>query len=329
MTPQDRRGNRYLINFVDHKSNYARIFLGKTKDQAAKQFEHFLAFFEKRFDCKVHVLRTDGGAEYTNVDWFCRKNGVERQISEPGNQASNGKAERMHRTIMGMARSMLFASPLPLSFWGDAVVYAAYILNRSPSKSNSRRASPLEVLTGVAPNVKEIAVFGSPCMVYRDPGNARKDLKKRSEAGVIIGISEEIKGYIVFLKVTKKVIVTTHVKAVDSFTEEENQELNRRANQESEGEKPTRTPRPLLTTKRKKWSPSERMVTRKSKGYQRKGNETRDAPIQEANSIETDPRNFRQAMQSADRDCWMKAIQDELKSLEEKKTWVMVYLPMN
>ena len=27
MTPQDRLGNRYLINFVDHKSNYCRTFL--------------------------------------------------------------------------------------------------------------------------------------------------------------------------------------------------------------------------------------------------------------------------------------------------------------
>ncbi|GAB9477897.1 unnamed protein product, partial [Globisporangium polare] len=92
MTPTDRLGNRYLVNFVDHKSNYCRVFLAKTKDAAAKKFEHFLVFFEKRFDCRVHVLRTDGGGEYQNVDLFCKNTGVARQVSEARNQASNGKA---------------------------------------------------------------------------------------------------------------------------------------------------------------------------------------------------------------------------------------------
>eukprot|EP00644_Phytophthora_capsici_P010110 jgi/Phyca11/120426/e_gw1.41.246.1 len=76
--------------------------VGATKDQAAKHFEEFLPWFEKRFECKVRVLRTDGGAEYNNVDEFCKITGVARQKSEAKNQAANGKAERMHRTVMNM-----------------------------------------------------------------------------------------------------------------------------------------------------------------------------------------------------------------------------------
>eukprot|EP00644_Phytophthora_capsici_P006023 jgi/Phyca11/97569/e_gw1.2.394.1 len=98
MTPKDRRGNRYLINFVDYSTNYVRVFLAKNKVEATKKFEHFLVYFEKRFNCRIHVLRTDGGKEYINVDPFCKATGVRRQISERENQASNGKAERMHRT---------------------------------------------------------------------------------------------------------------------------------------------------------------------------------------------------------------------------------------
>ena len=62
-TPTDRCGNRYMINFVDHASNYCRVFVARKKDQAPKMFEHFLVFFERTFDCKVHILRTDGGGE--------------------------------------------------------------------------------------------------------------------------------------------------------------------------------------------------------------------------------------------------------------------------
>ena len=169
MTPRDRLGNRYLVNFVDHKSNYCRIFLARAKDVAAKQFEAFLVFFEKRFNCRIHVLRTDGGGEYANLDLFCKRTGVTRQVSEAGNQASNGKAERMHRTVLNLARSMMFACGLPFHFWGDAVQYASYILNRSPTRANAKRASPLEVLTGKVPDLRKIVVFGSTCSVYRDP----------------------------------------------------------------------------------------------------------------------------------------------------------------
>ena len=61
ITPTDKRKNRYLINFIYHKSNYVRV--AKLKDEAAKKFQHFMVFFEKRFSIRVHVLRTHGGGE--------------------------------------------------------------------------------------------------------------------------------------------------------------------------------------------------------------------------------------------------------------------------
>ena len=45
MTPQDRLGNRYMVNFIDLKSIYCRVFLARTKDAAAKQCEAFLVHF--------------------------------------------------------------------------------------------------------------------------------------------------------------------------------------------------------------------------------------------------------------------------------------------
>ena len=73
------------------------------KDEAAKNFEHFLAFFKRQFDCHIHVLRTDDGGEYANVDLFFKLTGVARQVSEARNEASNVKAERMHRKVLNMS----------------------------------------------------------------------------------------------------------------------------------------------------------------------------------------------------------------------------------
>lgn len=92
------------------------MFAAKTNDEAARKFRDIFTFFEKRFSCKVHVLRTDGGGKYDTVDLFCKEEGVSRQVSEAINQASNGKAEPMHRTIFNMVRCMIFDSGLRTSF---------------------------------------------------------------------------------------------------------------------------------------------------------------------------------------------------------------------
>ena len=84
---------------------------------------------------------------------------IARQNSQTRNQASNGKAERMHRTILNMMRSMVFACGLSLSFWGDAAMYAAYLLNRSLSKANVSRLSPLQMLTRKVPVLSDIVAF--------------------------------------------------------------------------------------------------------------------------------------------------------------------------
>ena len=122
------------------------------------------------------------------------------------------KQKRMHRTIMNMVRSMIFACRLPLYFWGDAAEYEAYIRNRSPSKANVGRKSPLQMLTKKAPDLTDIVVFGSGCTVHRDAKN--KSLGERGKPGIIIGRSDETKGYRVYIPKDDVVVVTQHVRNV-------------------------------------------------------------------------------------------------------------------
>ena len=77
----------------------------------------------------------------------------------------------MHQTIMNMVRSMLFASGLPKTFWGDAAEYASYILNRSRTKANLHGVSPMEILTNNVPVLNDIVAFGSTFSVHVDANN--------------------------------------------------------------------------------------------------------------------------------------------------------------
>ena len=120
----------------------------------------------------------------------------------------------MDRTIMTMVRSMIFASNLPLSFWGEAAEYASYILNRSRTKSNPGSASPMDILTNKVPVLTDIVAFGSTCTAHRDP--KIKSLGDRGKAGIINGRGSETKGYKVYILVDKVVVVTQHVQRVEA-----------------------------------------------------------------------------------------------------------------
>jgi hypothetical protein len=122
----------------------------------------------------------------------------------------------MHRTVLNMARCMIFNCGLPVRFWGDAVKYATYVLNRSPSRSNPSSKSPLELLEGKPPSLLNIVAFGSPCMVYRDSNG--RTFNKRATRGIILDVPEETKGYVVYLKEDQKVVNTQHIKQIETLS---------------------------------------------------------------------------------------------------------------
>jgi hypothetical protein len=194
MSPPDHFANRYMVVFVDHCSNYTRVFLAKQKNFGAVKFQHFMAHFERAFNCRIQMLRTDGGKEYRATDLFCESTSIHRQRTEPNQSVTNGKAERMHRTLVDMAHSMLFNSTMPVPFWDEAVQYACYVHNRIPTNLNPGQKSPLEALTGKIPKIADIVAFGSKCTVAVE-NKKGQTWNPRAMKGYIIGLSEEVKGY--------------------------------------------------------------------------------------------------------------------------------------
>jgi hypothetical protein len=58
------------------------------------------------------------------------------QTIAPYSPQQNGVVERKNRTLKEMMNVMLISFGLPQNLWGEAVLFANYILNKLPQKKN-------------------------------------------------------------------------------------------------------------------------------------------------------------------------------------------------
>ena len=111
------------------------------------------------------MLRTDNGGDFRSKEFeeFCKKYGISWQKATPYTPQQNGVAERMNKTLMERARSMLSGAELGQEFWVEVVDTTCYLANRSPSSALEHK-TPQGVWTGKKPFLSHIRVFG--CDAY-------------------------------------------------------------------------------------------------------------------------------------------------------------------
>lgn len=189
-------GSRYYLTFIDDKSRRIFIYFLKTKsaEEVLSKFEMFVNEAERQSDRRLKILRSDNGSEYTNrlFQNYLRQKGIVHQKTNPYTPEQNGLAERNNRSITEKARCMLLEAALQKEFWAEAVYYAVYLLNRSPSSGTMM--TPQQYWTGEKPNLSSVRIFGTKAMVHV-PGQLRKKWDAKSKECILIGIDEHTKGY--------------------------------------------------------------------------------------------------------------------------------------
>ena len=112
-------GAQYFLTFTDDKSRYYWVYILKTKDQVFNYFLEWKALVEKATKNKIKTLRTDNGGEYTSTRFqdYLKAEGIRHELTVPKTTQQNGIAERLNRTLVETARSMLLDAKLPKRFW--------------------------------------------------------------------------------------------------------------------------------------------------------------------------------------------------------------------
>ncbi len=205
-------GSRYFVMFVDDFTRFISIYFIKSKAEVFEKFKLFEVMMSSECDANIAKLRTDNGGEYMSKDFqsYLTSKGIEHQLTVPHSPQQNGVAERLNRTIVESARSMLSHSKLPNKLWAEAVATAVYIRNRVTNSANEDHFTPFEKWYGHKPDVSHLRVFG--CAAYcHIPSAERRKLDKKARRMCFVGYSKNPRGYRLMDSSTEKVITRRDV----------------------------------------------------------------------------------------------------------------------
>ncbi|WKA10953.1 hypothetical protein VitviT2T_028493 [Vitis vinifera] len=104
----------------------------QTKDEVNLLFQNFHKVIETQYNAKVRVLRSDNGGEYQSSDLqkYLEGHDTIHQTTCFNTPQQNGVVERKNRHLLEVVRASLIAAKTPISYWGEAVTSAAYLINR-------------------------------------------------------------------------------------------------------------------------------------------------------------------------------------------------------
>lgn len=308
-------GSKYFMLFIDDLTRMCWVYFLKIKLEVADVFQKFKNLVENESDCKIKAIRSDNGTEYycNQFDKFCDDMGIKHQLTVPYSPQQNGVCEKKNRTVMEMARCLMFEKNVPKEFWAEAVNTAVYLLNRLPTKALDKK-TPFEAWYGVKPDVTHLKVFGSICFTHI-PNVKRDKLSQKAEIGILVGYCGNAKGFRVYNPQTKKIISSRDIK------------VDEESSWNWEASTMDKIQNPRLVTQENEDTINEDELEHDSDSDSE--NEVlRTRPFADVyarcNSAVMEPSNFHEAINSKG---WMNAMKEELNMIEKNETWVLVDRP--
>ena len=145
---------------------------------------------------KIKAIRADRGGEYLSDQFksFLKKCGIRSEFTAAYSPQQNGVLERLNRTLVEAARSMLSHAGLGNMYWAEAVATATYLRNQMVSTALKIGETPYLLWYGEKPNLKHIRVFGRVVYTHILDRNCKK-LDKKAQKSRFIGYTTTSTNY--------------------------------------------------------------------------------------------------------------------------------------
>lgn len=140
-------GFRYYIIFVDDFSRFTWVYFMTHKSEVPLIFAKFKEQIENLLNCKIKILRTNGGIEHKPIQNQYPQ--ILHQTSCPYTPQQNDLAERKHRHIIELSLATISHASIPNSYWDEIFSSVVYLINRLPSHTSQ---IPFETLFAKKPD---------------------------------------------------------------------------------------------------------------------------------------------------------------------------------
>ena len=365
--PISYNGKRYVISFIDDYTRSTWVYPITAKSEAIDTLKELYNKLYTNLELKIARIRADNAKEYQSTKWteFTKEKGIINEYSAPYSPEQNGIAERYNRTIIEHARAAIIAKDIPIKLWPYIIEATCYILNRVYNKAINK--TPYEALLGSKPDISNIRILGS--LVYRllpKPERESK-LSLRGEQGILIGFKSI--NYQVYIPKIDKVKIVRDISIledqkysqnrviespkplldVEGNEEEDNtaisskisdlsieipkidlnrdeyEEYHSSTSKESETEEEKQEDMNLRRSRRSRQPP---IRYRDQASLASTAYISMNEDIEEINEFK-EPQSYEEAINSHEKDLWLKAMEKELQTLNTNNTWSIVDLPAN
>ena len=125
---------------------------------------------------------------------------------------------------------MIFSKNISKHLWLEAITYACYIKNRSPTHARGSNTMPYEVFHKRKPNISRLQEFGSQCWIMV-PEQWCTKLDPKAEQHIFTGIAENVKAWRYYntqskiIQTSRNIIFNKEDKKLYPIPEEETEEI--------------------------------------------------------------------------------------------------------
>jgi len=201
-------GHKNFLRIVDDLNRHIWAFMIHSKGEARTLLWNFIAYVKYQYGKIVKIIRSDNEPEFNCVNFY-HENGITHQRSCVETPQQNVIVERKHRHILNVARSLIFQSNLPKSYWTYAITHAIHLINKLPTPISKNKCL-YEIIHNEPPTFLDLKVFGCLCYASTLENNGTR-FDARARKGVFIRYETGIKGYIVLDIKTREIFVNINV----------------------------------------------------------------------------------------------------------------------
>lgn len=334
-------GHRYFLLLVCAKSRFKWVYLLLKKDDCFVQFHKWRIWVERQFDARIKVFHTDGGGKFDSSTFnACYDHeGIEHVITPPYSPDMNGACEVWNRVIVHSASAMLHTAKMPITFWGQTVLCAVYLLNRSPTKGLHLK-TPYEALYGQRPYRGHVRTWA--CRAYAlipKDSKKRKKWDSHSTECLLMGYYDSENVFKLYDISGNAIIKSRDVIFFEDILGHQNfQNDSLPLNKNIMGETPL--PEPDDDVEDERVNPDEEHLTNLHEQYSHLLHDNESSSLPEQNAMmsltcfpsiyphipnpSNVPRTYKSAMKSKNATSWKLACDSEYSALLQNSTWDLV-----